>query len=63
MNTMLFRPRTIVAMLALAAAVGIAGSALDFSGWAWYAAAVATVLLVTLTDRDRFYGRHRRALH
>lgn len=66
MSSMLFRARTIVVMLALALAVGIAGSMLDFGGWAWYAAAVGAVLVVTLTDVERFYGRdnrHRRALH
>jgi len=56
MKAMLFRARTIAAMLTVATAVGIASRALDFSGWAWYAAAVVALLLVTLTDLDRFYG-------
>lgn len=66
MTVMLFRARTIVAMLALGLAVGIVGSVLDFGGWAWYAAAICAVLIVTLTDRERFYGNghhHRRLLH
>lgn len=66
MKPMLFRARTIAAMLTLGLAVGIIGSLLDFGGWAWYAAAVGAVLIVTLTDRERFYGSdhgHHHALH
>lgn len=63
---MLFQARTLIALVALGALgalVGFAGRALDFSGWAWYAAAVAALLLATLTDRDGFYGHeHRRVL-
>jgi hypothetical protein len=36
--------------------VALIGEALDFSGWAYFAALMAVGVLATLVDREGFYG-------
>ena len=48
---------TAATFIALAAALVAAGAALHFGDWAWYLGGLTAGVLVTLTDRQAFYGR------
>ncbi len=54
------RALTVLAVIAVGLAVALIGEALDFGGLAYLAALVVGLLLVSLTDRDRFYLRDLR---
>jgi hypothetical protein len=47
---------TVVALIALTIGAGVIGEALDFNGVAYFGALLVVMLLVSLTDRERFYG-------
>ena len=52
-------PRTLftaLAAVALSLAAGTIGQALDFNGVAYFGAMLLGMLLVSLTDRERFWG-------
>ncbi|HEY1357057.1 MAG TPA: hypothetical protein VGF21_02015 [Thermoleophilaceae bacterium] len=46
----------LLAMVAVTIPIVLVGQALDFSGLAWLGALVVALLLVSLVDRDYFYG-------
>jgi hypothetical protein len=48
--------RILLAMVAITVPIGLIGEALDFGGLAWLGALVVGLLLVSLVDRDYFYG-------
>ena len=52
-------PRTLLTVIALVGAcaiTAIVGQALDFNGVAYFGAMLLGMLLVSLTDRERFWG-------
>jgi len=52
-------PRTLLTVIALVVACVVAatvGQALDFNGVAYFGAMLAVMLLVSLTDRERFWA-------
>jgi len=52
-------PRTLLTVIALVAAcavTAIVGQVLDFNGVAYFGAMLLGMLLVSLTDRERFWG-------
>lgn len=46
-----------VLLIALGAALVLAGAAAGLEGWPLFAVALPVVLLASLVDRDGFYGR------
>ena len=59
MRTMSRTTRVIVATVAAGVMLGVIGDALGFSGWAYLAGLLVVMVLVSLVDRDGFYGtRH-----
>jgi putative Mn2+ efflux pump MntP len=55
-------PRIVVSVLtglALSVAIAAIGLALDFSGQAYFLAVIVAGVLISLTDRERFYGPPR----
>jgi hypothetical protein len=48
--------RILLAMIAMTVPIVMIGEALDFGGLAWLGALLVGLLLVSLVDRDYFYG-------
>jgi hypothetical protein len=48
--------RILLAMVAITVPIVLIGEALDFGGLAWLGALLVGLLLVSLVDRDYFYG-------
>jgi hypothetical protein len=47
---------TVIALLGACAVTAVLGEALDFNGVAYFGAMLLGMLLVSLTDRERFWG-------
>jgi hypothetical protein len=54
--SVLFLPRTIVAFLVIGTIAGVVAARLDFSDAAYLAVGLVGMFLVSLTDREGFYG-------
>jgi hypothetical protein len=48
--------RVIVATVAASFALAVVGETIGFSGWTYLAGLLVVMLLVSLVDRDAFYG-------
>jgi predicted branched-subunit amino acid permease len=48
--------QVVLATVTVGIALGVAGETLGFSGWAYLAGLVVAMMLVSLVDRDGFYG-------
>lgn len=51
--------RVILATLVTSFALALTGETVGFSGWAYLAGLLVVMVLVSLVDRDAFYGNTR----
>jgi hypothetical protein len=60
MTTMGRTIQVVLATVAAGVALGVIGETLSFSGWTYMVGLLVAIVLVSLVDRDGFYGTGRR---